>query len=168
MPRDAAAGDRPRGAARGLLHGGCVRLDGGAGVILRGAPGSGKSDLLLRLIADGADLVADDQVVVERRGGRVLASPPAALAGLLEVRGVGVLRLRHVGPSPVRLVVDLCRREDVARLPSAGEARCELLGVRLPRGGRDPLAGAGGAQIAVGRGGGRAPGNPGAGAGGGG
>lgn len=146
MPRDGAparggpADGAAAAAGRSLVHGSCVQLDDGAGVILRGAPGSGKSDLCLRLIDAGAHLVADDQVLLTRAGDRVLAGPPAALAGLIEVRGVGILRLRHVAPSPVRLVVDLRRPEDVVRLPEPREATCDLLGVGVPRLGLDPFA----------------------------
>ncbi len=64
----------------------------GAGVLLLGPPGAGKSDLLLRLLHHGFSLVADDQVVIEGHH----AAPPPALAGLLEVRGLGIVRLPHV------------------------------------------------------------------------
>jgi HPr kinase/phosphorylase len=64
----------------------------GAGVLLLGPPGAGKSDLLLRLLDRGFDLVADDQV--ELRNGLACAPPP--LAGLVEVRGLGLLRFPHV------------------------------------------------------------------------
>lgn len=76
-----------------------------------GPPGSGKSDLVVRLLARGFALVADDQVDVEDG----LASPPDALAGLLEVRGLGILRLEAAYPAPLRLVVELGPRPE--RLP---------------------------------------------------
>jgi serine kinase of HPr protein (carbohydrate metabolism regulator) len=152
MPRDGAqAGGRGGGgdgvaaasATGRLLHASCVQLDG-AGVIVRGASGSGKSDLCLRLIDAGGLLVADDQVLVECGDGDLLfASAPSGLAGLIEVRGVGILRLPRVaGRSPVRLVVDLCPRDRVVRLPERGrgDGTCELLGVALPRLGLDPFA----------------------------
>ena len=146
-PPAAAAGEP---AVSHRLHASCVQIDDDAAVVLRGASGSGKSDLCLRLIDAGGRLVADDQVLLERAGdGRVLASPPAALAGLLEVRGVGVLRLPHVAPSRVRLVVDLCPRDDVVRLPEPDDSRCELLGVRLPRLGLDPFAASACAKIGI-------------------
>jgi len=69
------------------LHAGCAAC-GSAGVLLLGAPGAGKSDLLLRLLAGGFDLVADDRVMVEDGQARA----PEALAGLLEVRGLGIVR----------------------------------------------------------------------------
>lgn len=92
------------------LHASCAALDG-AGVLLTGKSGCGKSDLLLRLIDAGFDLVADDQVIVA--DGR--ASAPAALAGLLEVRGCGIFRLAFVEAAPVKVVVELDRATD--RLP---------------------------------------------------
>lgn len=81
----------------------------GAGVLLLGPPGAGKSDLVLRLIHQGFALVADDQVVI---AGHHASSPPA-LAGLLEVRGLGIVRLPHVAATLV-LAVRLARGE---RLP---------------------------------------------------
>jgi HPr kinase/phosphorylase len=78
---------------------------------LLGAAGSGKSDLLLRLIDRGWSLVADDQVVVEQG----LARAPAALAGLLEIRGVGLFRRPVVEFARLRLVVRLGGAVD--RLP---------------------------------------------------
>ncbi len=89
---------------------------GGRAVVLVGPPGSGKSDLALRLIDRGATLVADDRTVVAADGPHVVvAAPPATLAGLIEVRGVGIVALPHVTGVPVALVVDLGTASD--RLP---------------------------------------------------
>ncbi len=90
-------------------HASCAARDA-HGVLLLGPSGSGKSDLLLRLLDRGFTLVADDQVEID--GG--VARPPAALAGLVEIRGLGILRLPYratarlklavtLGPVPVRL-----------------------------------------------------------------
>lgn len=105
------------------LAGTCVAREG-AGVLLLGPSGAGKSDLALRLLARGFDLVADDQVVIEDG----TASPPAALAGLLEVRGLGIIRLPHAPRAQLALVVALGEAE---RLPMP--ARHEPLGLPLVR-----------------------------------
>ncbi len=84
------------------IHGSCAARDGAA-VLVRGRPGSGKSDLVLRLIDRGFQLVADDQVVLDG----LVARPPAALAGLVEVRGLGLMRMDFVPAATVRLLVDL-------------------------------------------------------------
>ncbi len=111
------------------IHGTAVGIDG-AGILLRGPSGAGKSDLALRLIDAGAALVADDRVVLARDGDAVLASAPETIAGRLEVRGLGIVRLPAAAPAPLRLVVDLVAPGDVERLPKAGET--VLLGVALP------------------------------------
>jgi serine kinase of HPr protein (carbohydrate metabolism regulator) len=112
-----------------LEHATCIAIEGEA-VLLRGASGSGKSDLALRLIDAGAALVADDQVRLRRQDGRLIASPPAALAGLLEVRGLGIVRLPYLDEAPVALVVDLVTGGDVERLPETEAV--EIAGVVLP------------------------------------
>ena len=96
------------------IHGTCV-LVGGIGVLLRGPSGAGKSDVALRLIDGGALLVADDRVELRMVDGRLMASAPAALAGLLEVRGLGIVRLPCDGPAEVGLVVDLVAAAEVER-----------------------------------------------------
>ena len=101
-------------AMRTLLHASCVEL-AGTGVVLLGPSGSGKSDLALRLIDGGAQLVADDRVVVERQGDRLMARPPEAIAGLIEVRGLGIMRVDHRASSALGLVVALgCDRRGKA------------------------------------------------------
>ncbi len=113
-----------------LVHGSCVDLDG-AGVLLRGPSGSGKSDLVLRLIdGGGARLVADDQVALTAREGALLASAPSALAGLLEVRGLGVAAFPYLASSRLLLAIDLVRRQEVERMPAP--AQVALAGVLLP------------------------------------
>ena len=116
-------------AAPILVHATAIAIDGRA-VLLRGPSGAGKSDLALRLIDAGARLVADDQVELRRAGGRVLVRAPAAIAGLVEVRGVGILRLEPLREAVLAMCVDLVPSAEVERLP---EIRCEdVLGLAVP------------------------------------
>lgn len=112
-----------------LVHGTTVAIDGGA-VLLRGASGAGKSDLALRLIDAGARLVADDQTRLRRDGDCLLASAPATIAGLIEVRGIGLLRLEALPAAPLALVVDLVAATAVERLPERRLQR--YLGLAVP------------------------------------
>lgn len=109
-------------------HGTAVAVDG-AGLLLLGPSGAGKSSMALMLLAMGAVLVGDDRVRLWRHGGRVMADAAPALAGLVEARGVGILRAAHAGPVPLALVCDL-GRDSPARLPRP-RARV-VLGVPLP------------------------------------
>jgi HPr kinase/phosphorylase len=93
------------------VHGSCAARDG-AGVLLMGPSGSGKSDLMLRLLSRGFDLVADDRVDIVDG----VASAPAALAGMLEVRGLGLMNLPHKQSAALALVVALGPQR-AARLP---------------------------------------------------
>ena len=104
------------------IHGTCVAL-GASGVVLRGPPGSGKSDLALRLIDGGARLVADDRIELDAAAGGLFASAPAAIKGLLEVRGLGAARMPSVEPGRVRLVDGLGAAGPDARAPGFGGAR---------------------------------------------
>jgi HPr kinase/phosphorylase len=107
------------------VHGTSVAL-GGDGILLRGPSGSGKSDLALRLIDGGARLVSDDQTELRIFGEELRMSAPPSIAGRLEVRGVGILRVPSVTSAPLRLVVDLVPASVIERLP---EPRCcEILG----------------------------------------
>lgn len=105
----------------------------GVGVLLRGPPGSGKSDLALRLIGGGARLIADDQVELSAADGRLSATAPAAIAGLLEVRGLGPVPVAAGVSAPLRLVYDLVEPEAVERLPAPATVTYEAVEVRLLR-----------------------------------
>jgi serine kinase of HPr protein (carbohydrate metabolism regulator) len=107
----------------------CVEIDG-TGVLLRGPSGRGKSDLALRLIDGGARLVADDYTELEVRGGKLLAYAPSAIAGLLEVRGLGVLRMDRCPEVGLGLAIELVRETEMERLPEPEAYR--YLGVSLP------------------------------------
>jgi serine kinase of HPr protein (carbohydrate metabolism regulator) len=109
------------------LHASCVAI-GGRAVLLWGRSGSGKSDLALRLIDRGAKLVSDDYSLVVRRGGRLFATPPATIAGRIEVRGVGIVAMPYIGDVEVALLIDL--EAPVARMPDMAVRR--IAGVDVP------------------------------------
>ncbi len=111
------------------IHATCVAVEG-LGVLLRGPSGGGKSDLALRLIDEGATLVADDRCDLAVEGGRLLASPPAPIAGLMEIRGLGIARLKYLEKVPVGLVIELVALQRVERIPKADSR--EFLGVTVP------------------------------------
>jgi|RhiMetdeSRZDD1v2_1073273.scaffolds.fasta_scaffold16350_2 HPr kinase/phosphorylase len=124
------------------LHATCLDIDG-KGVLIEGRPGTGKSDLALRLIdqpgrgiLDGspksARLVADDQVVVRRVGERLLASPPERLRGLIEIRGLGILKIPYCPETILRLIVT-GQVDDIERLPQASDMIGKILETCLPR-----------------------------------
>ncbi len=103
-----------------LIHATAVALpvEGGwAGVLLRGPSGSGKSDLALRLIDEGARLIADDQTKLCVDDGTVSVRAPARIAGHLEVRGLGLVTVPSVDHAPLVLVADLALAADIERLP---------------------------------------------------
>ncbi len=93
-----------------ILHASCIAFEG-KGVLIFGPSGSGKSALALELMAFGAELVADDRTIVVERDGRILASSPSSIAGLIEARGVGILTVPNIESATVQLVVDLSRIE---------------------------------------------------------
>jgi HPr kinase/phosphorylase len=120
------------------VHGTAIAL-GGKAALIRGAPGSGKSDLALRCLAVAptalipcpVTLVADDRVNLRRSGDRLLAEAPAAIRGKLEVRGLGVLSVPSTAGAEIVLVADICALEKIERLPDPAPVT-ELLGIRVP------------------------------------
>lgn len=98
-----------------VLHAGCVALDG-RGLLITGPAGSGKSSLALALMALGARLVADDRTILSLRDGRLHATCPPALRGLIEARGIGILQADPIDGTDLSLVVDLGVTE-TERLP---------------------------------------------------
>ena len=111
-------------------HATCVAL-AGQGVLLRGPSGAGKSDLAMRLIDGGGALVADDQVCCQPEDGVLFASPPPASAGLIEIRGIGLMKLHYLPRVALLLVADLVPPDQIERLPPP--ARCTIEGIELPR-----------------------------------
>ena len=125
-------------ASDATVHASAVKI-GERAVLIRGPSGSGKSRLAFELILAAkagviapAELVGDDRVHLTNEGGALVVRPAEMLAGLLEVRGLGIRRLSFVARADVSLVVDL-DAPDAARLPEAGSLEMELQGVKLPR-----------------------------------
>ena len=110
-----------------IVHASCVAI-GGRAVLLAGRSGAGKSDLALRLIDRGAELVSDDYTELRRVGETVLAQAPATIAGRIEVRGIGVVELAEACAVPVCLYADLDSIPE--RLPEPATVR--LAGVDIP------------------------------------
>ncbi|MCB1506917.1 MAG: HPr kinase/phosphatase C-terminal domain-containing protein [Hyphomicrobiaceae bacterium] len=110
----------------------------GAGVLIQGASGAGKSDLALRLIATPLtglhphtfSLVADDQVLLSRADNGVMAHAPDTIAGRLEVRGLGIVSLPALQAIRIELIVGLAAAHEIERMPKTG--RAEILGVKIP------------------------------------
>jgi serine kinase of HPr protein (carbohydrate metabolism regulator) len=108
-------------------------LTGATALLIRGEPGSGKSRLALRLIQTlpFARLVGDDRVHLEARNGRLLARPADTLAGLLEVRGLGVQKVPYETLAVIGQVLDF--EPAAERLPEPDEQKTVISRVTLPR-----------------------------------
>lgn len=122
-----------------LVHGTCVAL-GRAAALIRGPSGSGKSDLALRFLflarrgpaaLEPPTLVADDQVVLERVGNRILVKAPESIRGKIEIRGIGIVEVKSHPDAELALVVDLVPPADVPRMPEA-DGTVRLLNVDVP------------------------------------
>ena len=114
-------------------------LVGARALLIRGPAGAGKSRLALALLQAAergvlpfARLVADDRAHVEAAHGRLLVRPAEALAGLIEVRGLGIRRLPHEPLAVVGLLVELGLAA-AERLPEEANQQAEIEGVKLPR-----------------------------------
>ncbi|PHR16786.1 MAG: aldolase [Sphingopyxis sp.] len=110
------------------LHATAVAISG-SGILIRGKSGSGKSDLALRLIDRGATLISDDQVEISRKGEQLLMSPPASLAGKLEVRSLGICERDYDSGIALRLIIELKDHPD--RFPMDNQVMI-LLGIKVP------------------------------------
>ncbi|SHJ81590.1 Hpr(Ser) kinase/phosphatase [Shimia gijangensis] len=117
------SGDLPK-----TVHASCVAHKGAA-VLILGQSGAGKSSLAMQLLALGAELLADDRTILTGVNGKVMASVPDAIAGLIEARGVGILHAEFAGPTPVALIIDL-DHEETERLPKPRSI--DLMGQATP------------------------------------
>ena len=114
-------------------------LVGERAVLIRGPSGSGKSRLAFDLILAGrsgqvprAILVGDDRVYLDTSAGNLIVRPVRELAGLIEIRGLGIRRIEYVEEAVVGLVVDLAA-EDAGRLPATEALTAQIDGFKIPR-----------------------------------
>lgn len=125
----------PSDATDATIHASAVVV-GDRGIVIRGASGSGKSSLALGLIDDPrleAKLLADDRVVLDDGPGLLIGRAPRRLKGLLEVRGIGIVRMANIDEAKIELVVDLLRSEECLRHPEPRERSVTLLGHSVSR-----------------------------------
>src|ERR1700760_3622155 len=120
------------------IHASAVQV-GDRAVLIRGPSGSGKSQLAFQLILAGrsgqippAMLIGDDRVHLHVRDGRLLVRPAPALAGLIEIRGLGIRRCAFTNEAMVGLVADLAA-PDAERLPPPQALEIEVKGIKIPR-----------------------------------
>jgi serine kinase of HPr protein (carbohydrate metabolism regulator) len=126
------------GAPASSIHASAVKI-GERAVLIRGPSGSGKSRLAFELIASGpswqlpkAVLVGDDRVHLDTAGGELLVRPSPRLAGLIEIRGLGIRKIDFIPQAVVGLIVDLAA-DDAERLPPDNTLQISIFGVKLPR-----------------------------------
>lgn len=104
------------------MHASAVALEGRA-ILLRGPSGHGKSDLALRLMDEGADLISDDYVELSVENDHIIARPPETIRGMMEVRGLGLMTVPFVEKAPLVLAFNLMPSAQVDRFPMH---RCNL------------------------------------------
>jgi len=126
-----------------LKHGTFVKV-GTLGVLILGNPGSGKSSLALALIDGGGrgigkkdittTLIADDQVCLwyDNTTAQICGRPPKSIAGLLEIRGLGIIHMEYVPQCPVGLVVHLKQEDKIERLPDFPTTCIDVMGQAVP------------------------------------
>ena len=125
-------------AGGGSVHASAVAV-GTTGILIRGPSGAGKSQLAFDLMLAGralqiaaASLVGDDRIFLSQTDGHLVARPAPQLAGLIEIRGLGLRRCDFVPQASVGLVVDLAA-SDAARLPEPESLSTYNLGIKIPR-----------------------------------
>lgn len=127
--------NRPQHAS---VHASAVLVERRA-ILIRGPSGAGKSRLAFDLILAGragqipqAILVGDDRIHLETRGGQLMVRPAPQLAGLIEIRGLGIRRCEYASEAVVGMVIDLSA-PDAERLPPAEALLARVHGVEIPR-----------------------------------
>ena len=144
------------GEDQALIHATCLAL-GDKGILIIGPPGSGKSDLALRLIDSSgsgigtevmtAKLVSDDQTLVTRRGDLLFGTSPATIRGKLEIRGVGVVDVPFQRETPVSLIVSLKPVTQIERMPPKTSKSPLYCGISLPEISIDPASASASARV---------------------
>jgi serine kinase of HPr protein (carbohydrate metabolism regulator) len=119
---------------------------GDRAIVITGPSGSGKSDLALRLLDHGFQLVSDDQTIISRDGERLLASAPPNIAGKIEVRGIGIVDMDAANDVPVALVVELT--SEIHRLPDDSRERL-ILGIGVPLVSVDAMTASAASKVAL-------------------
>jgi len=114
------------------VHGTAV-LVGTHGVLIRGAPGAGKSTLAHALIARGGRLISDDRVTLSARSGRLVATAPAATAGLIELRGRGLVAVRFERFGVIRLIADIVSDAALERMPEPPQLTAAIREITIAR-----------------------------------
>ena len=124
--------------APATVHASVVQA-GDLGILIRGPSGSGKSRLAFDLMLAGraglispTRLVGDDRVLITAADGRLIARPAPELAGLIEMRGLGIRRCDYIPQAVLGLVVDLAAA-DAARIPEPDAGMVHIYGIKIPR-----------------------------------
>ncbi len=89
--------------------------------------------LAAHMMEKGARLVADDQVQLSVRNGAIIARAPAAIAGQIELRGLGIASVPYAQQAAIGLVADIAADEEPDRIPAPEAERCRILDIELPR-----------------------------------
>ena len=113
-----------------IVHASAV-VHRGIGFLFTGRSAAGKSDLTLRVLDQGGSLIADDQVLLQEEKGKLLASAPTPIKGLVEIRGLGLFEFPHLDHFPLSYEVRLRGQGSLERLPETQE-NVSYLGVKLP------------------------------------
>ena len=112
-----------------VVYASCIEF-AGTGLLICGKSGAGKSDLCLRLIDAGAQLVSDDQAIIENKNGRLIASCPQNLRGLMEIRGIGIVETPFIPETQIHLKLILRNAAEIERMPVPETENLE--GVQIP------------------------------------